>query len=294
MNRKSVLISLVVYSFIVLILLGIFNPTGILMSPSVTPAEYLNGIPYANIFNSFILIKPSSTFFVYLLGIITILLGVSFLNNKHKIISRQYWGISMVFWGIGAILAGTSYQGLGYELKCAGNDFCEFTSWFELSYLYTTAISISILTLAIAYSCTQGTIRSIMSKIAISYIFIYGAILTIGSILENSFLISYELFTLLFMPLFVWFFILNVIEYKKKKDMMNKSLILTWLLFLLVNVLYFVFLFSGVLTTLYENTGIWFSENDVLHVALIGWMLFIWFYVKNKIIDYPITKSSNI
>ncbi|MCK4551549.1 MAG: hypothetical protein KAU02_01435 [Tenericutes bacterium] len=56
----------------------------------------------------------------------------------------------MLFWGLGALSVGMSYQGLGYELKCAPYDICIFTSWFELCYLYSTAVSISALAIVIA------------------------------------------------------------------------------------------------------------------------------------------------
>ena len=142
MNKNKYIGIFIVVSVVILLLLGIFVPNGILQEPLVTPLEYLSGKPYIEL-GSIILIVPSSTFFVYALGIIIVLLGVSFLKQKGEV--SFWWGISMILWGLGALLAGTSYQGLGYELKCAGETYCTFTSWFELAYLYTTAISIAVL-----------------------------------------------------------------------------------------------------------------------------------------------------
>ncbi|MCK5732145.1 MAG: hypothetical protein KAH13_03940, partial [Tenericutes bacterium] len=138
-NKKTILIFSVV-TFLVLLLLGIFMPTSILQEPNITPAEYLADIPYLNvsIFNlDFILIVPSSTVFILILGIQTIVLGFTFLKDRRSE-KNTWWGISMLFWGLGALFAGMSYQGLGYELKCALYDICIFTSWFELCYLYFT------------------------------------------------------------------------------------------------------------------------------------------------------------
>jgi len=277
MSKKQYSIVFVTFSVLVLYLLGVFIPDNLLLEPHITPSEYLSNIPYWTIGNT-TLIVPSSTFFVYLLGIITILLGISFLKQKKEV--TNWWGISMVFWGLGAILAGTSYQGLGYELKCSGETYCLFTSWFELSYLYVTAVSITTLAVAIAKSILpKGKQKPLLYYALVSTI-IYPIILVLGSILEIRFLISYELFTIFFMPLFVVFFVYSIINYRKQKDELNKTLIIAWILFLIVNVSYYVYFYLGFTELLYDNLGIWFSANDVLHVLLILWMIYIWVKVK--------------
>ena len=78
------------------------------------------------------------------------------------------------------------------------------------------------------------------SKIAIV---VYTFLLVLGSVIQNRFLISYELFTLFFMPLYIIFFIYSVQLYKKNHDQLNKTLIYTWLLFLIVNASYYVYYF---------------------------------------------------
>jgi hypothetical protein len=258
-------------------------PTVLLQEPNITPSEYLDSIPYMYLFSSgSIMIVPSSTFFVYFLGIQTVVLGLSFLKNR-KYETHLWWGIAMIFWGIGALLAGSSYQGFGYQLKCANYDLCLYTSWFELAYYYFTALSMSALGIAIAKTILPKEKQSFLllySKIALV---VYVVLQIVGVIVSNRFLLSYELFTIFFMPLYIVFFMYSFKLYTKQKDQLNKTLIITWVLFLIVNVSYYIYLFLGVGETLFENTGIWFSANDVLHVALILWMLFIQFKVKKEI-----------
>jgi len=275
-NKKLFVLYALVVSFIV-VLLFLFNPTSILIEPKITPLEFLQGKPYIVLFNGITVIVPTSTFFVYLLGVQILYFGVKLIKNNKNI-----WGISLIFWGIGTLLAGTSYQGLGYELKCDGNTYCEFTSGFELSYLFITAISISVM--AIAFSrdfldLSKQKALELYAKIALG---IYTIILMLGSILENSLLISYEIFSLFFMPLFVVFFVINISNYRKEKDQLNKSFIKVWIFFLVVNVLYYVYYIPGFTESLYSNTGIWFSANDVLHIGLIFWF----FYFQSKIIKH--------
>jgi hypothetical protein len=283
MNRKYWIIFTLV-SIGILLLLYLFMPDTLLQIPEISPAAYLVSIPYTNILGTnIVLIKPSSTFFIYFLGIQTILLGFSFLKTNNQP-TYYWWGIAMLFWGIGAVFAGTSYQGFGYELKCVGNEYCLHTSWFELTYYYFTALSMGALGVAIAYTILPENKRKFLFSYASVAVAIYIVLFVVGVIIENRFLISYELFTIFFMPLYIIFFIYSVILYKNNRDTLNYTLIITWLLFLVVNVSYYVYYFLGFGEALYQNTGIWFSANDVLHVLLIIWMGFIQFRLK-RVID---------
>lgn len=279
-NRNSTLIIYGCMIGVVLLLLYIFMPEGIVIEPVITASEYLASKPHVLLFNKWIVIVPTSTLFVYLLGIQILMLGYLFTKKGMSL-----WGISFLFWGIGTILAGTSYQGLGYELKCNGNAYCQFTSWFELSYLFVTAISISIMTLAFRTRFTTGKARTYLGWYAKGALVLYTVILLLGSILEHEFLISYELFTVFFMPLFVVFFVVNIRNYKHTQNILDKKFIILWLLFLFVNVAYYAYYLPGLTQTLYTNTGIWFSANDVLHIGLIGWFLYIQFGVMNHMTE---------
>jgi hypothetical protein len=60
----------------------------------------------------------------------------------------------------------------------------------------------------------------------------------------------------------------------------------TWLWLGLTVGAYYLYLVLGVTQAL-RTRGIWFSENDVLHVGLIAWMLFIAFVVAPRLSDMP-------
>ncbi len=118
------------------------NTESLLMLPLTTPDQFLSGMPYITFSipgKDIILIQPSSTILVYLLGLIMIAIGVYFLVAKNNQQSRYYWAIGLILWGVSAIVAGTSYQAFGFELKCRGQEHCLFTSNFELVYMLLTA-----------------------------------------------------------------------------------------------------------------------------------------------------------
>jgi hypothetical protein len=266
---------------IVFVLLGIFVPNELLAEPLITPNEYLGIKPTFEIGNV-IIIVPSSTIIVYLLGIQIGYIGYLLVKDEFPL-----WGSSLLLWGLGTILAGTSYQGFGYMLKCSGNDYCTFTSWFELAYLFVTALSIGVMGLAFCKMFVKEKTKLLngYSKIAI---LAYTLILVIGSIIQNRFMISYELFTIFFMPLFLVFFVINIVLYKENKSELNKRFIHLWMLFLIVNASYYIYYFLGFTESLYNNYNIWFSANDVLHVGLMFWFGFFLFKVKREMIHQKI------
>lgn len=266
-NQKFLYTGIII---IVLILLGVFMPNGILKDPLTTPLEYLESKPYTILFGVTILV-PSSTIIVYLLGFLILYIGIRLIK-----LDKSLWGISLIFWGLSTMLAGTSYQGLGYVLKCEGFDYCIFTSWFELAYLFFTAISIALLAIAFSKDFYHKKWISIYAKIALV---VYTVLLIIGSIFEIYLFISYELFTVFFMPLFIVLFIINIKNYRQKKLEIDRRFIFLWILFLVVNISYYLYYIPGFTSSLYENTSFWFSANDVLHIGLIIWFVFFNFRI---------------
>jgi len=280
-------------AFILFILVGlilIFDHTStLLMNPLVTPSSFLLGMPYVNMSlldTQFVLIQPSSTIFVYLLGLLMIGLGIFFVLTKGTHKSRFLFGIGLILWGLGAIFAGTSYQAFGYELKCLGMDYCLFTSKFEFVYLLLTAYSINFILTAVAYLEKDELSRNRLIQFAMYHSLAYTIFLFIGVIIPSRFMVSYEGFMMFVGGEFVLMFVVNLKNHLQQKDFLNRNFVIVWILFFLVNVFYFIYLFSGVSETLYEVNHIWFNANDVLHILLMGWALAIYFLVGKQLKDY--------
>ena len=269
-------------AMLVSIILIIFfnNSSGLLLIPQTTPEAFLSSIPHIpiSIFGkNLILIEPSSTILVYLLGLIMIGLGTGFLVTHQNKKARRYWGIGLILWGLGAITAGTSYQAFGYELKCRGRDLCQFTSSFELVYMLLTAYSINFLVAATGYTSVGEKGRKRLIRFAIIDSLAYFLFLFIGTVLSIRFMVSYEGFMLFMVWNFLLMFILNIRHYLIHRDRLNLYLIWLWIGFLVVNIGYFIALFVGFAEPLYARYGIWFNANDTLHVLLIFWAGQIYF-----------------
>lgn len=264
------------------------NTNQLLLLPLTTPETFLASMPYISIslfLHQYILIQPSSTILVYSLGLIMICFGTFFIITRKQQASREYWGIGLILWGVSAIVAGTSYQAFGYELKCNSREFCLFTSNVELIYMLLTAYAINYLVASTGYTSLAPTGRKKLIQFAIIDSILYTVYLLIGAIIPIKFLVSYEGFMAFIGVNFIIMFILNIRHYLKFRDVLNRNLIVIWIGFLLVNIGYFVFLFGGLGAQLYKSHGIWFNENDVLHVLLILWTVMLFLLLRTRMMD---------
>jgi len=246
--------------------------------PGQTPETWCVNHHCVNIdlgFTQFVLSTPTSSFFVYFLGIMTIAIGIYFLKTRGSEQSRLWWGIALLFWGAGAIVAGTSYQAFSYEIKCAGKSFCSWTSWWEIFYLLFSTLSMNTILIAVSHSSTQGLLKKILCGYALVNTMVYSVLCLYGAFVADTFLVSFELMILFTGPNFIILTAINLKNYLKEKAPLEGTLLSTWLLMAVVMILYYSYLLSGFGQSLWQK-GIWFSANDVLHIALIFWMIFIY------------------
>lgn len=259
-------------------------------SPKQTAESWLQIQPFMDIeigSKQIILVQPSSTVFVYLLGALTLGVGLYFLRIRDDHRSRTWWGIALLLWGLGALSAGTSYQAFSYEIKCVGREFCSWTSWWEVAYLVLSLASVNAMMMAEAYSCVAGKWRRVMSSFALASVALYVIVVSIGAFVPVKFLISYELLILVAAPNIVIFLVLNGRRYCAFGDGMDLALLGAWTWLSVVFGMYLLYRVLDLTQELWAR-GVWFSENDVLHIGLIGWMIYVALVVANRVVDASI------
>jgi uncharacterized protein DUF6962 len=255
--------------------------------PKITPEEWLNTHPHVNLSLGsfeFVFMEPTSTFFVYFLGLVGIVVGLYFLRIREGHKSRFWWGIALVLWGIQAILGGTDYQALSYELKCSGREFCSYISWVEIYYYLVSIASINAMVIAVSYSSAEKTTKKFLTFYAVVNTIVYSALCLTGAIIPNRFLVSFEFIVFFTTPSYLILFVINSIRYYRLREKIDLSLMITWLSLGVVMAAYYLFLGLGYAERLWDQ-GIWFNENDVLHIGLILWMIYIAFGVAKKVED---------
>lgn len=257
--------------------------------PPYTPAQWLTIQPNFQLAagaNPQYFMQPSTSAIVYLLGVITIAIGIYFLRIRQAQQARMWWGIGLLLWGLGAILAGTSYEAFSYAIKCAGREVCLWTSWWEVLYLLVTVWSIDAITMAVAYTSTTGRVRQVLMGYAFLNALVYLGVLLAGTFMPVKFWISFEMLILFAGPNILIFFCVNGWRAIKTRSSFDKAMVATWVWLGITIGAYFGYYLSGLTMVLWEK-GIWFSENDVLHIFLIIWMLFIYRVVARQVQDMP-------
>lgn len=257
--------------------------------PPQTPDSWLRLQPFTDLTigsHHLVLVQPSSTVFVYLLGLLAAGIGLTCLRGREQHPAMRWWGIALLLWGLGALLAGTSYQAFSYEIKCAGRAFCSWTSWWEVTYLVLSVASVSAVMVAVAHACTTGRWRRALSRYALVMLALYAGVVLVGALVPVPFLISFELMILVAAPGMLALVVLNGWRYYQFRVGLDLALLVTWAGLGATLGAYYLYLILDLSGSLWAH-GIWFTENDVLHIGLIVWMIHIATRVVPRMGDAP-------
>jgi len=237
--------------------------------PPITPEQWCEQRPCVDV-GSVVLNEPLGTFLVFTLALLWIAVGVGFLVTRRGQMSRGWLGVALILGGVGAAQAGVSYQAFSYELKCAGKEFCTYTNGFEVGYSITQAWSVSAMLVAVAYACTLAR-RGVMIY-ALANAVVYTIVAIAGVLLPSIVLLSFEVLMLFALP----GIILVIVLAARSKEPASRPILITAVLLIVVNVAYFAYYAAGITETLWDGgDGFYFSANDVLHVGMIAWLVYV-------------------
>lgn len=219
-----------------------------------------------------IITQPSSTFWVYALGIQACVLGAWFWQTADGDTARVWWSFGLWLWGIGALLAGTSYQAFGYHLKCKDGRV-RWTNWYEVVYVICQQWSVNALFVATAFTSAEGVLQTVMIGISLVVTILYGVVTLVAAFIPNRKLLSFEWMCGVCAPLIAFMVLLhgwNLVF--GSSSVLEGQLLSIWLALLLCMFAYWVYMKAGLTESLWQR-GHWFSENDVLHLTLILWFV---------------------
>ena len=221
----------------------------------------------------------SSSILVYALAFYGLFVGYKYYKTQAAQKSKLYWSVSLVLGGIGAFSAGTSFQAFAYVIKCAGKEFCDTISAFEIAYNILTIWSAGFLCLAIGVAFLRHSKMRTLAIMTLAYCSIF-TVLSLIAFNEDLFLlVSFEFLLLYLAPLYLNIFTITVYQHIKNANESSRKHLIAWLALMLTLIAYYLYL-NFHCTELLWSKGIWFSANDVLHLGMIGWL----YYLSNGLI----------
>lgn len=257
----------------------------ILIEPPLRPEQWCTTRPCIEL-GGIVLDQPFGTLLVYALAALYVAVGWRLWQSRGTHRSRLWWALSLIIGGFAAAVAGTSYQAFGYELKCAGRDLCVWTNALEVVYMVLQNVSVDAMVVAVACSCTRNGLRRAFFLYAAVNAVAHLAVTVAGVLAADAFLLSFELLLLFSTPAFVVALALNGVRFLRYRLPLDAALLGGWAVLFATNALYYGYLLAGVTETLWRGgQGIYFSENDVLHVGMIGYVLYLHLVVAPHIRD---------
>jgi len=249
----------------------------LLMEPPVTPEAFCAAqpcVPVRAFGTEFILNQPASSALVFALGALWVWAGMAFLRSRGGEASRAWWGAALVLGGAAALCAGVSYQAFGYAIKCAGREACVWTSWWEVAYLVLQAGSMNAMLAALAHACASGRARRALLWYAGLNAGAHVCLTAVGALVPVRFLVSFELMVLFAAPGLVIFFAVCGRRYARYRQVMDRWLLAAGVWLVIAIAAYFAYMTLGLTQALWAR-GVWFSDNDVLHVFMIVWIALV-------------------
>lgn len=226
------------------------------MSP-VTLKEACEAVPCYSLPSGFTVMQPTSSALVFLLGLEFIVAGIlvgAVCNQGHK--ARILWGGAFLLWGTSCWAAGFSHQAFTWHLRCAGQTercISELEDPFNIVYLWLQNFALNSFFVARSYRANRQYVSH-----AWIYCFLNGGTHAFAMWHSPSFR-EFESTLMFSFPTWLLLFIINRICIH---DWVST---LAWLL---MGVSFACFkLVQNFQTVWYENYGIWFTDNDALHVG---------------------------
>lgn len=218
--------------------------------------------------------QMSSSILVYVLGLYGLFVGYKFYKNRQEHQARLYWSYSLIIGGIGALSAGTSFQAFGYEIKCEGKEFCDLTSIYELVNNLCMIWAAGFMFLAICAAFLQKFRLKTLGFGVLIYGLSYTLLCLWAYSRLNYFLLSFEFQLLFTIPVYLGIFILTLWQYTQHQDKNIGYYAKAWIILSITPLAYYIYLTNGY-TEILWNKGFWFSANDVLHIGMLMWLIYL-------------------
>jgi len=158
-------------------------------------------------------------------------------------------------------------------------------------YLVLSVASVDAMLAAVAYSSASEKGRKRLLAYAAANLAVYLVMVLVGAIIPVKFLISFELLILVCAPTIATVLVVNGRRYARHRQRIDLLLLGVWGWLIVTIAAYFLYYISDAAENFWTR-GMWFTENDVLHIGLIVWMVYIALVVARQVKDEKETMVS--
>ena len=215
---------------------------------------------------------PSSTLFVVLLILVYFYAGWVYLSRGRGQPAFLWIGASFVLDGLAAIPACVSYQMFAYEIKCAGREVCDYTSWWEIVYSILQAWALPPLVIGVIMLYFGRRWFTGVRIFSFLHAAIYSVLIVVGVFAQDIYLVSWTFLIHWITPGLLLCAGIFAYSWLGAGQKSGRRRLLNWVALFAVYHAYLYYSEAGYTAELYHGTGLWFSDNDVLHVGLIAWV----------------------
>ena len=113
-----------------------------------------------------------------------------------------------------------------------------------------------------------------MTGYALACMLAYAGLVAWGIRRAERFLVSFELMVWVSSPGYLACFLLNARAWRRWRRPCDSRLMATWIGLGGIMAACFAYVAAGIGEALWAH-GVWFTANDVLHLGLIGWMVWL-------------------
>ncbi len=279
----------VLSALVLTIITGCGQLPNLKLDPPVKPSEWCDHQPCWQI-GEITVNQPSSSILVFVLTALTLWLAYYFYKTRRQEASRFWWSFSLLLAGLGALFAGISFQAFAYEIKCKGFEYCNYTSYWEIAYNVFTVAGAAAMLIGIAHSFFKNSLIGACKIYAVVTTLCYIVLSIVGILNANKFLLSFEFMILFSLPPYLIILVYQLYHFTKKPSKLLIRYLTCWAILIFTFIAYSIYLANAYTEKLWAS-GTWWSANDVLHILMILWCLYIYYFLADFVQD-KIDKAS--
>jgi hypothetical protein len=154
------------------------------------------------------------------------------------------------------------------------------------------AASTSAMLIAVAHACSAGALRLWLLGYAVANTAVYTALCSYGALTGVRPLIGFELLMVFAAPAVLFILAIAAVRWLRRRDSMDLAMIGAVIWLIVTIAAYAAYLEAGLTARLWNGgAGFYLSENDVLHIGMMLFIVYLVTVVADRLRDHASTPA---